>query len=502
MAARLLPSEAVGKLLLITPLLVAGSTAYHAVPVGGFVSRATASAIFMMNPFVYGRLHYGQLLLLVGYALLPWIATRVRKLLAEPTAGNGIWLGSSLVLISALSLHVFVIAVSLAGCLLAAWALIGFTQPRTTPPPILPILAALAAVAIGTSYWLLPIMLGHGSQAAEIGGIGAGDLGAFAALPDERLGLVPNLLGLYGFWAEGTDRFTSMKHFVPLWPAILALLVTLSLAGVSYGLMARNGLRRWVGGLSLMFSIALFLEMGVSNPASAGVVTWLDSHFTLYRGMRDAGKWAAALALVYSQLGGLGANAILERLSKQRAFAESREWAGPIATALLLVVPIYYGNGLLFGSHAEIRPSQYPNGWYQADRALIRDPNPERTLFLPWHEYMSYSFIHNQNSVVASPAVTFFSVPILASANPEVPGIAPPNRPDQVAVAQLVANGPVGEWAHVLETQNVKYVLLARELDWKTYEYLNAQRDIVKVADFGSIVLYRNDLVGGSASGP
>jgi hypothetical protein len=251
----------------------------------------------------------------------------------------------------------------------------------------------------------------------------------------------------------------------------------------------------WVAGLLIATAVALLLEMGVSHPDTGGIVTWLDSHIAPYRGLRDAGKWAALLALVYSQLVGLGADAILTRVKAWQTGTVRSEWVGAVAAGLLLALPLYYGNGLLFGAHGEIKPSQYPAGWYQADRLLSADQPSHETLFLPWHEYMSYSFIRNQNPVVAAPAPAFFSVPILASSNPEVTGVVPPMDPAQAAIASLVAAGRNGRWAEVLATQHVKYVLLDRDVDWRSYSYLDSQSGLVKVADFGSIVVYRNSLV-------
>jgi len=206
--------------------------------------------------------------------------------------------------------------------------------------------------------------------------------------------------------------------------------------------------------------------------------------------MRDAGKWAALLALVYSQLIALGAAVILDWIKKRRATPNS-EWIASVATGLLIALPLYYGNGLLFGAHGEIKPSPYPVGWYQADRAMATDPNPGRALFLPWHEYMAYSFIQNQNKVVASPAPSFFSVPVLVSANPEVPGISAPSDSDQVAITKLVGEGSQGHWEAVLQTLHVRFVLLAREVDWASFWFLDYLPNVVKVGDYGSIVLYR-----------
>jgi hypothetical protein len=211
--------------------------------------------------------------------------------------------------------------------------------------------------------------------------------------------------------------------------------------------------------------------------------------------MRDAGKWAALLALVYSQLFGLGAASILEWLRRQKLRKPDAEWFSAIGASVLLAVPLYFGNGLLFGMHGEIKPSAYPAGWYAADRALSSDHHPGRTLFLPWHEYMSYSFVLNQNRVVAPPAPSFFSVPVLVSTDPEVPGVVPPRGADQDAIVALVRMRGEGQWAEVLSSLNIKYILVAKELDWSYFKFLDDQPAITKLADFGSIVLYRNEVM-------
>jgi hypothetical protein len=358
------------------------------------------------------------------------------------------------------------------------------------------IVAAIALAGIASSYWILPLISGRGYEGEVIATTGSGQLAAYAAVSDRSFGLVPNLVGLYGFWAEGTERFTSMKEFVPFWPLVLVAILAIAAIGVAGALWGSDRqLVPLVGGLVVAAAIGLVLEMGISQPVTTGIVRWLDANFVVYRGLRDAAKWAALLALVYSQLFGIGAATVLGLLRARTKSLASEEWASAVAAGLLLAMPLYYGNGLLFGAHSEIKPSQYPAGWYAADRVLASDVHPGRALMLPWHEYMSYGFIQNQNKIVAPPAPTFFSVPVFASADPEVRGIPPPSDPEQVAISRLVAAGDKGQWAQVLAAHGVKYVLLSHELEWKSFSYLDFQPDLVKIADFGSIEVYRNSLV-------
>jgi hypothetical protein len=502
-ASRVVSGEWTGKLFVLALLFGAALLAFRAAPTDGFAPRAVASTVYVFNPFVFGRLHYGQLFLLAGYALLPWVTIRLRELLARPSLKAGLPLALSLVVVGIAATHLFLIAGVVVAALLVAHVIASgkrLEYARRVGPSLL---LAVVATLVVSSYWVLPLVLGRGPIASEVAGITTGQLSVFAAVADPQLGLIPNLLGLYGFWAENTGRFTSMKSFVTFWPLILAVLLGVAAIGAAGGIkQRRDRLGAWVSGLLIAGAFALVLEMGVSSPVTRDLVTWLDATFPVYRGMRDAGKWAALLALVYSQLIALGTAAILGWIRSRPLASERTEWISAVATGLLLALTLFYGNGLLFGMHGEIRPSQYPAGWYAADRTLLADSHPDRTLFLPWHEYMSLSFVRNQNNVVCCPAPTFFSTPMVVDINPELPGGAGSTDPDQLAISELVRLGDQGRWAEVLAARDIKYVLLAREVDWKSYDFLNRQPDMAMVGDYGSIVLYRNNLIArGSAPG-
>ncbi len=490
--SKVISGEWTGKVFVVGLLFVAALTAYRAVPTNGFVPRAIASTVFVVNPFVFGRLHYGQMFVLAGYALLPWIATRTRQLILRPGVKAGLLLALSFAAAGAVSTHMILIAGVLIAAVFISHLLL---EPRrlefvrTVGPSVL--LAAVATL-IGVSYLAVPFVFGRGPIANFVTGVNTVQLSAYAAVPDDKLGLLPNLLGLYGFWAENTRRFTSMKEFVPFWPAALMLLLVVCAVGAVVFLRSRRDeLAPWVAGILVATAIGLVLEMGVSSTWTSGFVTWLDAHFSVYRGMRDAAKWAALLAFVYSQLAALGTGAILGWLKRRTAAAAQTDWLVSGATGVQIALALYYGNGLLFGAHGEIKPSPYPAGWYAADLVLAADRNPDRALFLPWHEYMGYSFIQNENKVVASPAPTFFSLPVIASTNPDVPGTAAPTDLDQVAISKLVGEGAQGDWGAALKKLNVRYVLLARVVDYASFWYLDYLPDLEKIGDFGSIVLYR-----------
>ncbi len=496
LVSRLAGGEATGKLLVIGSLFSAALLAYRAAPAQSSLGRSFAAAVYVLNPFVYGRLHYGQVFLIAGYAVLPWVALRLHRVLEHPGVKTALLAALSFAVLGVLSIHLLFESVVLAGAATVAYFTWNWRRPALAARRVPALILAAGAALAASIYWIRPALAGQGYEGVTLAHIGSADLVSYAALPDAQLGLLPNLLGMYGFWAEGINRFTSMKDFVPLWPLVLMALLMVCAAGAVSSFKHRSDqISPWVLGLLLTAAAALIFEMGVSSPATAELARWLDAHVPLYRGMRDAGKWAALLALAYSQLGALGAETIRLWVGRRLTAAPSRSWIAGVTVGILIALPLFYGNGLLYGGHGEIQPSQYPDGWYAADRLLASDSHPGRTLFLPWHEYLGLSFVRNQNKVIASPAQTFFTTPTLTSANPEVPGLPLPTAPDQVAVSNLVQQGAAGDWPATLADLHVKYVLLARQVDWYTYTYLDAVPGLVRIQDFGSIVLYRNTLV-------
>jgi hypothetical protein len=504
LVSAVISAELTAKLLVVVALVSGALGAFRSLPTGDFVPRAIASLMYVFNPFVYGRIHYGQLPLIAAYALLPWIAARLLSVMREPGWRHALILGAELTALGILDLHLLVPA----GLLLVA-ATLAFGLARRSDRRYLAGLVRNLGLALGitlaaSSYWLIPLLTGSNSEGQTLSHVGATDLAVYSASADPQLGLIPNLLGLYGFWAEDTGRFTSMKAFVPLWPAALLLLIALGALGVwaiiqgpPAPTLPRKGggrffidfvgARPWVFALLGAGAIALVLEMGVASPVTEPMVRFLDTVFPPYRGMRDAGKWGALIALVYAQLIPLGAIVVLQRVEGVR-----NDFAPAVAAGLLLAVPLYYGNGLLFGIHGEVQPSAYPPGWYQADQVLTADPYPGRALFLPWHLYLGLSFVRNTNNIVASPAPSFFSIPVVISQDPEIEGLSAPSSADQAVVSRLVMAGNSGDWARALAGRNIKYVLLAREVDWTRFRFLASEAGFALVGDYGSIVVYRN----------
>src|SRR5207302_897714 len=170
---------------------------------------------------------------------LPWIAAQVLDLMRKPSRRPALILAAELTALGILDLHLLIPA-----SLLLIVATVAFGIARRADRLYLNKLCketglALVTTAVVSSYWLIPLLAGSNSQGRTIVSVRSGDLAAYSASADPVFGLIPNLLGLYGFWAEETGRFTSMKAFVPLWPVILLVLIGLAALG------AKAAIQRW-----------------------------------------------------------------------------------------------------------------------------------------------------------------------------------------------------------------------------------------------------------------
>src|SRR5713101_3370504 len=103
-------AETTGKFLVLGSLFAAAALAYTTLPRGEFVPRAAAATLYVVNPFVYSRLHYGQLFLIGAFAVLPWAVWQFRLLLVGPRPRTALLTATAFALTGIFSPHVLVIA--------------------------------------------------------------------------------------------------------------------------------------------------------------------------------------------------------------------------------------------------------------------------------------------------------------------------------------------------------------------------------------------------------
>ncbi|HSX16129.1 MAG TPA: hypothetical protein VLF40_05030 [Candidatus Saccharimonadales bacterium] len=474
-------SDVIEKCLLFLVLLLSGAGMHLLVKAAGCGQTAgayIAGIIYMVNPFTYDRFMAGQYEVLLGYALLPWFTRLLLKFLAGPGWRPAVWLAASAALVSIVSIHTIGLLVILSAAALCVllWRRRG---DRVWRRNVLKYggLAAAGFVA-ASSYWLVPLAFGHGSVAAQLGSISSADQSAFATAGNGLLGKVGNVVRLQGFWVEARGMYDLPQTRVPAW-GLLGVMV--------WGLVVAGAVSLWRSGkwLTVMiFAISAF----TGGLLALGVLSgWPASHVPFLAGFREPEKFVALLALGYALLAGFGAAAVLRYCREQggRVFAVG-------GTVLLAALPLVWTAPMLGGFGGQLRAVHYPADWTAMNTRLGKDRSDGQTLFLPWHLYMRYGFA---GRIIASPAPAFFDTSAIVSDNPEFRGAARANAtPTKRALDDLLPHAAItSDLATRLAKLHIRYVLLAREDDYRQYSYLRQASGLQLVAKSQTLELYRNN---------
>ncbi len=474
----ILPSDIIQKCLLLTilPLAAVGMHRLfeHIRPSQGERQWGVyiAGILFAVNPFTYSRFMAGQYLVLLGYALLPWFIRLLLRFVRRPGRTAALKLAGLAILVGAVSIHTLGLLAIATLCLLC----VSFWPRRTHSEPSTAAsrknLLRWGGLAIGlfvvaSSYWLVPMALGKSSETATIEQFDSAHSQAFATEGSNVLYKIGNVLRLQGFWAERHGLYALPQDQLPGWGTV-RLLVWL-LVGLGAAALWRTS-RAIAGALFAAGIIGLLLSIGLGQPLLTAI------------GYREPHKFAGLVALVFALCAGCGMDWLVQATGKWRSAA-----AATALVAVLLFTPTMY-----LGFAGQLTPRHYPKDWALLNQRLNRDTSNFNVLFLPWHQYMSFGF---SERIIANPAQQFFDKPVLISNDPELDNIQPPtNDPRITVINQALANAPKRHHlSRDLNTQHVRYVILAKEYDYRKYHYLDDQPELVPIWETANLKLYRND---------
>jgi hypothetical protein len=431
----------------------------------------------MINPFIYVRIISGSLLFLLSYALFPLAVKAFIDLFQSPTLKNTIRAGLWLVLICPAE-HFLLIAVGIF-CLFYIFQLFrGKEKIRLT----VVFIGTLAVFSIINAYWIYAIIFGKAVVVESMSQIAASDLQIFATATDANVFL--NVATLYGFWRGG---YYDPRVYFTGWQFIFAIIIFFVVYGLVHEFNGKYGL--YVKAIGIAAVVSLLLSIGVSSPFLSGAYYFLYENMPFFSGMRETQKFMAPLVLAYAYLGGIGVAYLGEGLARLKVKAKK---ILPIALAVLIfIIPLSYTYPMLFGLHGQLSNTDYPQDYYQVEALLNQDKDEFNILVLPWHNYMSFSWI---GSNVSNPALGFFARPVIQGDNIEVAGIYTQSTNPVSTYVEDILNkrkeiSNVGEF---LSPLGVKYVILAKEVDWTEYAFLEQQADLAIVSDTPHLRLFIN----------
>ncbi len=409
----IIPTFILQKIEIFLIFFLAMWSMYSLVQTNSIWPRYFAAFFYAINPFVYLRFMAGHWLILLAYALLPFF---VKELLQEKKRIVPIvlWLSGLLVL----SLHVFVIAFAL--------LFFFFRKDEFRKYGII-----LLCFLVLNLYWIIPLAL---ASSTTLSGISIEDAIAYET-NQTFSSLLISVAMLYGFWREQAYLLPNLLFALALFAILLWIII--------HGSVHSNNpfKKRFI----IIGIGAYILALGSSFPLVKDLFIGFFSNVPFMEGFRESHKFTMLLALSYSYLGALGLDELKSKKIK----------------AALIALPFIFTPFIFFGFFGQLDPIDYPADYYEMNDILNADQGEFNTLFMPWHLYMDFSWVENDDRRIANPSTMFFEKPIIRGDNAEVGGIysSSANPISNYIVSHL--NGTAKD----LQILNVKYILVAKEFN-------------------------------------
>jgi hypothetical protein len=360
-AAWLLPSWIIQKILLVAPLILAGSGVSFLLRHRGVAATIAGSALALWNPYVAERLLLGQSPTLLGYAMIPWLIAAVRS---RRSRGSRIALVTLAALPAALTPVGTVMA--LLTVLVAATSLTNRRRRADAVLLTLPVLVlALPWIVAG---------LRHPSLGATPSGATA-----FAVAADSPGGVIGSVLTLGGVWAPGA-RLASRATVTSL----VSELVLVAVAICSWWLLRRDRRLARTADLALAgYALVVLAVLLVGGPALA-----LWRSLQVVPGvavLRDTHRLLGFAAMSLSLLCGIAASGAVSAMA---AVGGPRRWVPSVSAVLALVgVGLLSAPDLAARLNTELHPVAFPAQWTQVVAALDSPPVAGSVLILPWQPF-------------------------------------------------------------------------------------------------------------------
>lgn len=445
---------------------------------GGSVwCQISAATLYSVNPFVFNRVFVGHIQLLIGYALLPLAAhsaISTRSARGVRMVSPALWWA----VLTALSVHfcwIFGVIMFAVAC----------SSRRDIGRASRWLLINTAVFGLTCAYLLLP----HIGTTLPVN-IGQGSLAAFHTTADPRLGLIINVLGLYGFWRVGPGPVLP-KAYISGWPFLL--LAILLVAGIgAYSLFRSrkdqnsDDTQRRLVAFALLVSgiLGVLLAMGDQGPTGA-LFRWAYIHVPFFNIMREPQKFLMLYALALSIFFGHGVTLLMANVARLK-----RAMYFVMGVLLSVAIPLLYTPTIFDGLNGQIDLAKLPQSWSQAN-ALMGNGDG-KILDLPWHEYLAFPFTAGR--VVLSPAGTSFQRDVIWGDNLQVSNFQSNSTSARSNYLQtLFSDGEhIKNFGTLVAPLGVQFIVLAKTVDWSSYQWLTQQSDLLLIMNTSDLEVWRN----------
>jgi hypothetical protein len=479
------------KVALLLIFFLAGIGAHRIFPIKG-LPQYYAGILYMINPFTAARFFAGHWGLLAGYAIIPFGIKAFLDLLESGSTRDIIKVVIFTTLAGLIQIH-SVFLLLLAYLVLFVARLIATGRDRTGVLRQFKSVGAAAGLFLWLNlYWLVPSLTAEGTI---IQATSANEMNLFAPQATSQFGVAFDLASMHGFWRIG---YIYSQDLIPCYWLLFLVILYFAISGISSLWWASDrtseshqAAKRLLIPFVSLGIISLFLAMGAAVDFTRSIYTWVYNMVPFFIGFRDSQKFIALLCLFYSYAGALGLSEITGIFRKKGRLAK----VACMAIALVAILtPLAYAF-TMFGTNGQLKVTDYPQEWYEANDLLNQDESDFNVLFLPWHHFMDYSWLPNTQKRMGNTTHLFFDKPVISGDNMELMGLySQSNNPISKYVEFVLDKGNgINNLGELMAPLNVKYVILVNEVDYKLYDFLYRQNDLSIMMQKPGLTLFIND---------
>jgi len=240
----------------------------------------------MINPYTYVRFLAGHYLILLGYAVVPFVIKSFFDLFSNQSKENIIKSALWITLVGILNLH-YLFMISIVFLIFVLFHLFkNFSKAEIIKTAKSVLYISIIFIFLG-AYWIIPLF---NTEKTILNQIGEGDVSLFSSKSAIDFNAIFNVASMHGFWRGGYDY---AKYHMRYWHVLFIFILFLSVYGYT------ESSHKYKIPLLITGVISLFLAVGIASPYFNDIYKWLFENFFIFRGMREPHKFVGLLVFPY-----------------------------------------------------------------------------------------------------------------------------------------------------------------------------------------------------------
>lgn len=389
----LLPAFLIQKIIWFSSFLIGSMGCFLLFGRKNKLTGYLAGIFFIFNPFVYERMVMGQVTIIFGLSLYPFIFYRLERYFYNKGFANLVIAS----ILSGLAIMLFPHSIFILGLPVFLIFLYFSIKNKKYFKNITFLLLFFFFIFLFNLNWLKPNLNQQANLSQLSSGFNINDFRFYETSKGNINNIWLNVIFLNGHWGERSNFFKYvLDSKISLTSAAIILFIVL--LGIIIGFKKKE--KRLITFLAcFLILLSYFLAIGPANKFTSYFSSLFYEYIPFYQGLREPQKWVGLLLLIYIFFISISTDFFIEIIKKKKN--ELLKFLLPV----IFFLPMLNSSQILYGFNKQLVVSDFPKSWYKANQLLNQQPDDLKVIFLPWHFYVDLNFSGRK---IVNPALGFF----------------------------------------------------------------------------------------------